>query len=355
MRLAALGCCGALLCGPALAQGGHGAKFSASGGSELAVPFGGLAPAGKRAASASAASSADDADGRPQGQAGGTPRTTGASGAVLPQSSAPPPSPSPGSGAPRHPWWSQTHAASWGDTLAARMAPPPGFVREPVPAGSWAAWLRTLPLKPDGAPVLTFDGSPKARQDVHVAVIDIDVGSADLQQCADAVMRLRAEWLWSVGRARDIAFDYTGGGRVPFARWATGNRPSDTGKVWRGGAKADASYAGLRRYLKHVMTYAGTYSLERELRPVAPETLAAGDVFIKGGFPGHAVLVADVVRHPETGARRFLLLQSFMPAQDIHVLRNPADAEGSPWYPAPSGQLVTPEWTFEPGALRRWP
>jgi hypothetical protein len=81
-----------------------------------------------------------------------------------------------------------------------------------------------------------------------------------------------------------------------------------------------------------------------------------GDVFIKGGFPGHAVLVADMAEDAATGEKRFLLLQSYMPAQDIHVLKNPAAPDGSPWYPASSdGDFVTPEWTFPSGALRRWP
>jgi hypothetical protein len=40
----------------------------------------------------------------------------------------------------------------------------------------------------------------------------------------------------------------------------------------------------------------------------------------------------------------------------MHVLKNPAAPDGSPWYPAAiSGDLVTPEWTFATGALHRWP
>jgi hypothetical protein len=124
---------------------------------------------------------------------------------------------------------------------------------------------------------------------------------------------------------------------------------------WSRGAGADASYASFRRYMDVVFTWAGTYSLERELvaNPVAE--LAAGDLFIKGGFPGHAVLVADVVENRATGEHRFLLVQSFMPAQEMHVLKNPAAADGSPWYPLHFGdRLVTPEWTFPRESLRRW-
>jgi Domain of unknown function (4846) len=253
--------------------------------------------------------------------------------------------------------WPRSAAAS--ETLAARIAPPLGFERVRTEPGSFADWLRGLPLKAQGAPVLLYTGALKARQDVHVAVVDIDVGTRDLQQCADAVMRLRAEWLFAAGRVQEISFNDTGAGKpIAFARWASGERPRISGRTlaWSRIAPPDAGYASFRRYMDTVFAWAGTHSLERELRPVPLAGIAAGDVFIMGGFPGHAVLVADVVESPATGEKRFLLLQSYMPAQDIHVLKNPAGADGSPWYPLAFGErLVTPEWTFPRDSLRRWP
>ena len=75
---------------------------------------------------------------------------------------------------------------------------------------------------------------------------------------------------------------------------------------------------------------------------------------IRGGFPGHAVLVADVAENAR-GEGIFLLLQSYMPAQQIHVLKGPDEAQ-RPWYPArSSGPLKTPEWRFEYGDLYRFP
>lgn len=240
--------------------------------------------------------------------------------------------------------------------LAETIAPPPEFERAHAPPGSFAAWLRGLPLKPEGAPVRLYNGAQKFRQNVHAAVIDIDVGSKDLQQCADAIMRLRAEWLRAEGRTGEIGFNYTGGGRVSWTRWSRGERPTSDGKRWSRKAKADDGYAAFRRYLEQVFIYAGSYSLEHELKPLPLEAMQIGDVFIKGGFPGHAVLVADMAVNAQTGEKRFLLLQSFMPAQDIHVLKNPSDPDGSPWYPlAFTGDLVTPEWTFTRTSLRRWP
>jgi Domain of unknown function (4846) len=259
--------------------------------------------------------------------------------------------------ASRYAWHTRDPAKT--DALAARIAPPPGFTRRPVAAEGFAAWLRGLPLKPSGSEVLLHDGRPKARQDVHAAVVDIDVGARDLQQCADAIMRLRAEWLFASNAAALIAFHDTGSAKpIAFARWAEGERPKGSGRtlMWSRAAKPDAGYAAFRRYLDVVFARAGTHSLERSLQRVPLADLRAGDVFIKGGFPGHAVLVVDVVENPSTRERRFLLLQSFMPAQEMHILKNPASGNGQPWYALDFGEhLVTPEWSFGPDSLRRWP
>ncbi len=242
--------------------------------------------------------------------------------------------------------------------LDQRFTPPDGFFRVPAAADTFAAWLRGLPLKPEGTTVLLHTGAPKSRQNVHAAVIEIDTGKRDLQQCADAVMRIYAEWQFARGDFGRIAFNDTGqGSPMPFSRWAAGERPRASGHalVWTKRAAADVSYASFRRYMDTVFAWAGTHSLERELVPVADGRVEIGDVFIKGGFPGHAVLVADVAEHPASGARRFLLIQSFMPAQDTHVLKGAGASEGSPWYALEAGKpLVTPEWTFAPGSHRRW-
>ena len=250
------------------------------------------------------------------------------------------------------------HARTSSSTLIKTIAPPVSFKRVSADQGSFAHWLRRLPMKPRGAKVMLYNGEPKWRQDVHIAVVDIDVGRRDLQQCADAVMRLRAEYLLARGREADIAFNDTGSAKpMSYVRWAKGERPRISGRHmrWSRRARPDNSYRNFRKYMTIVFAYAGTYSLSKQLRSVSLSRIKIGDVFIKGGFPGHAVLVADMVVNPATGEKRFLLLQSFMPAQDIHVLKNPSAADGSPWYPASfTGPLVTPEWTFPPHSLKRW-
>lgn len=217
--------------------------------------------------------------------------------------------------------------------------------------------MRGLPLLPGRPNVMLFDGSPKANQGAHAAVIDIDVGRRDLQQCADAVMRLRAEYLYSRGCDGAIEFRFTSGDPARFADWRAGLRPRVAGSSvsWVPGGRAGGEWRDLRAYLDVVFTYAGSHSLSRELTRVPdPSRVESGDVFIQGGFPGHAVLVVDVVEY-DAGERRMLLAQSYMPAQQLHVLHNPARTD-SPWYDARSdGPLLTPEWAFQHGDLRRFP
>ncbi|CAM2010805.1 DUF4846 domain-containing protein [Acanthopleuribacter pedis] len=240
-----------------------------------------------------------------------------------------------------------------GGTLAERFPAPEGYHREPF-NDETTRWLRGLPLKPGVPPVRFFDGRRKPN-DVHLAVVDIDVGQRDLQQCADAVMRLRAEYLWSQQRRNEIAFNFTSGDKARWSDWAEGQRPRINGnKVsWSSRAAANASYPIFRRYLNTVFTYAGSYSLAKELKKVAdPGRILPGDVFIIGGFPGHAVIVLDVVANA-AGERLFLLGQSYMPAQDFHVLKNLKRGDG--WYPASAeGTLKTPEWTFSYSDLKRF-
>jgi hypothetical protein len=210
----------------------------------------------------------------------------------------------------------------------------------------------------EGRPsVRLHDGSRKLNQLAHHLVIDIDTGQRDLQQCADAVMRLRAEYLFARGCHDAIAFDFTSGDRARWSDWRTGVRPIVQGNEvsWSQSAPPDASYASFRKYLDMIFTYAGSASLARELRKVErPSNVEIGDVYIQGGFPGHAVLVVDVAVN-DAGERAFLLAQSYMPAQDIHVLRSPVPWQ-SPWYRAKdTGSLLTPQWRFRHEDLRRFP
>jgi hypothetical protein len=243
-----------------------------------------------------------------------------------------------------------------GQTIAARFPAPAGWRRAPVAAGSFAEYLRNLPLRPEGAVVHYFDGRTKTRP-VYAAVVNLDVGTRDLQQCADAVMRLRAEWLYRQGRKQEISFKLTDGFVAAYAQWMRGKRIHTNGRrtEWRAVAAPGDSYTSFRQYLDVVFTYAGTLSLDKSLLPQKTASLAIGDVFIRGGSPGHAVIVVDVIENAG-GEKRFLLAQSYMPAQEIHILKNYGAPQLSPWYSARlEGRLETPEWDFLESELKTWP
>nr|WP_262904736.1 DUF4846 domain-containing protein [Hymenobacter lucidus] len=239
-------------------------------------------------------------------------------------------------------------------TVAARFAPPAGTVRVAVAAGSFGAWLRTLPLLPAGSAVHLYNGQLKTPQNVHAAVLRIDVGSRDLQQCADAVIRLRGEYLFSQNPDK-VHFHLTSGHDIWFSDWyggkgfrASGNEVEPTTR-----AVEQPTHAVFRRYLDQIFTYAGTLSLDRELQPVPLGAVQPGDVLIHGGSPGHAVIVLDVAEEPRTKQRYVLLAQSYMPAQQIHVLR---DAKRGAWFAVNSREphFDTPEWTFGSNELKRF-
>ena len=113
--------------------------------------------------------------------------------------------------------------------------------------------------------------------------------------------------------------------------------------------------ADFENYLETAFSYAGTCSLAAELKPVNDiNEIQPGDVFIKPGFPGHAMIVADVVIN-EKRKKMFMLAQGYMPAQDIHIVKNYESKKISPWYEVPtSGQVITPEWVFTRNQLKRW-
>ncbi|SEW52593.1 DUF4846 domain-containing protein [Chitinophaga arvensicola] len=237
----------------------------------------------------------------------------------------------------------------------AELPLPAGFKRLPQEAGSFGAWLRTIHLKTDNK-VYLYNGQLKNNQQAQYAVLDISIGNKDLQQCADAVMRLYAEYLYASKQFSKIAFHATDGTLMDYASWMKGDRfvlrKNRLVKIRQ--AAASSGEESFHRYLETVFVWAGTLSLSKELVPVKDtRKILPGDVFIRGGAPGHAVIVMDVAEN-NAGERVFLLAQSYMPAQNIHVLKNPASS--TPWYPAAfTGKLLTPEWVFDAGELARFP
>jgi hypothetical protein len=212
------------------------------------------------------------------------------------------------------------------DTVLTRFKAPFGYQQVQAAPRSFAAWLKDLPLKPAGTQTKTYRGAVAATDVFTAAVVDLSVGREDLQQCADVVMRLRGEYLYQQHKYSEIAFHFESGFNCDYIHYAEGYRYHNG--TWKLSAGKDYSYTTFMRYMQLVFMYAGTLSLQKELKTVQnAKELKAGDVFIRGGSPGHCFIVMDVVENDQH-QKLFLLAQSFMPAQNLQVLQY----NGNPWF-----------------------
>ncbi len=243
-----------------------------------------------------------------------------------------------------------------GTTTETRFRPPAGYSRTAADSASFAYFLRNFPLKQDAVAVHHHDGTVKDPS-YHAAVLNLSTGTENLQQCADAVMRMRAEFFYSQQAYRKMHFNFTNGFRCGFDRWSQGCRVKVQGNQtsWVCGQAPATDRKAFQAWMNQVFMFAGTLSLEQELLKVPATSLQPGDVWIKGGSPGHAVLVMDMC-HDSGGNKLFLLAQSYMPAQDMHILENVHEPAIGPWFriPETGKELYTPEWTFAYGQLRRF-
>jgi hypothetical protein len=214
------------------------------------------------------------------------------------------------------------------------IPPPAGYERFAVQPNSFADYLRKLPLKKDRT-VHLYDGEKKSYQGAQFAVVDLPIGDKDLQQCADVIMRLRAEYFFQKKQFDSIRFTDNANNVYTYS--------------------IDGNERSFEKYLEKVFSRCGTLSLQKELVKRSANAVASiGDVLIEGGSPGHAMLIVDMAVNRD-GEKRYLLLQGFMPAQEMHVVKNVADGEAGPWYII-DNQLstVTPGWIFPPHSLRNW-
>jgi hypothetical protein len=246
-----------------------------------------------------------------------------------------------------YPWLADAGELPELKPLQDRFAPPEGFTRVEVVEGSFPAWLRGLPIRSDRSTVLSYRGDELSRP--AAAIVMMDVGKRDLQQCADSAIRLHAEWLWSAERADEARYHFTSGHETKWSDWVAGERFKVSGSSverQRGSARSN-THATYRTWLDQVFMFAGTRSLAKDSDSVATDAeLQAGDFFVQGGSPGHAVVILDIAQDA-SGRRLALMGQGFMPAEDFHVLRWHGMAVDGVWFPLPTtrdGEIATPSW-----------
>lgn len=152
-------------------------------------------------------------------------------------------------------------------SIITRVKVPEGYKRVVSPKGSFQAYLQNYKLKAYGSKIINYDGTAYFWQKGHVGILDISVPKNGLQQCADALIRIRSEHLWDQDRKVEIGFNFTSGHYCSWSKYADGYRPKINGnKVsFHKTASANHSKTNFYKYLNLIYTYSGTLSLYHEL------------------------------------------------------------------------------------------
>lgn len=194
---------------------------------------------------------------------------------------------------------------------------PEGYIREDCAPSSFTAYLRALPLN-DSAEVSYFEGGlAEDVNDYAYKTVAMPLLSEN-EQCADACMHLRADFLHRSRQFRKIHFEDTQHNVMRY-RWGARKKK-------------------IRTFLRYVFIVSNTESMIGEMPQRSFSDMRPGDVFVydyksrPDAKYGHAMMVADVATDPATGEKIFLLVQGSTPACDIHVLVNKEDTAISPWF-----------------------
>jgi hypothetical protein len=212
------------------------------------------------------------------------------------------------------------------------------FTDEP---DSWSEWLRLLPLAAPGTPVRNYRGEIVVPgDDEHLAaVVAIDIGNRDIQQSADVILRLHAEWRWYIDDLRMLYLSDTKV-ELPLQKWVAGERliegEGQPSWIRQAAPTPKLEHAEFREYLDSVFTWSDGRALLAESVPLAPEVLEPGAFFLHEGHPAEVLVVLDVATSP-AGKRAMLLAQALNPAENIHVIRPSRD---SLWFPVRTDQPV---------------
>jgi len=214
---------------------------------------------------------------------------------------------------------------------------------------SWEYFLQHLPEKQ--APIIDYQGNAVSDQSKHFSVINYDVGTRDLQQCADALMRLRAEYLFAQKRFNEIGFHFTSGDFYSFTDYCNGKKPLPKGNkvAFISTSTHPQNTQSLRKYLDIVYTYAGTISLAKELKITS--VFEIGTVVITPGSPGHCFIITDEATSP-SGEKLYKLVEGYTPAQSIYVLKNTDDPSLGFWHRLKEGTITTASYKFSSYKLK---
>ncbi|CAA0164266.1 DUF4846 domain-containing protein [Tenacibaculum maritimum] len=243
-----------------------------------------------------------------------------------------------------------SHINEKGMTIKNRVKPPYGYKRVSYGAGTFESFIQNYTLKEYGSSIINYDKTKYFYQIGHIGILALSVPENGLQQCADALIRLRAEYLWKTNQKEKIGFEFTSGHYCSWKKYAAGYRSKIEGNkvTFHKIAKANYTKTAFYKYLNLIYTYSGTLSLYNELpKVVQEEDLQLGDMLVKPGTPGHILMLVDEVINKK-GEKLFVLAQGNTPAQSVHLLKNFNNASLTPWYSLKKNALIqVPGYSFD--------
>lgn len=242
-----------------------------------------------------------------------------------------------------------------GMTLETRINPPDGYTRITVEEKSLGEFLRNYKLKKATGVVKLWNGTKKEDSGTAQAVFKLPMEKEDMQRSTGAVIRMYAEYFWSQSMYDKISFQFINGFQAEYLKWQEGFRirTDATGSIWVNGGSNDTSKENFKKYLHVVLMYSSSKSMAKESKKVKKEEIQIGDIFLQTGDAAEAVMIVDVCENKQ-GQKAFLLAKGGKPAQQFHLLKNPAH-EDDPWYYVEEMKypLQTSEGEFGKGSLRR--
>ncbi len=217
-------------------------------------------------------------------------------------------------------------------SIKEHFSPPSGFQRVKVDSGSFAAYLRKLPVVPDTNNVLDFKNRIRIKEGDSslAAIVPIAISGKRLWQCMDILIALKIEYLKNKNRKQQIEFPLPDGTELSWSEWRNGIRVEFKGANFYKNqiAKYDESSKNFTRYLNTIFSYSNTQTFYHNYPQQSFAFLKPGDFITKKGKKGHAVLIVDLAINDQN-EKVALIGQGDTPACQFYLLKN---KDGSAWF-----------------------
>jgi hypothetical protein len=224
----------------------------------------------------------------------------------------------------------QEHVAS---RLQDIKIPSVQYKRVNAAAGSFAYWLRNLPLKPKGSPVLDYRGLvyKKGSDTTVAAVVDWNIHGKRMEQCIDILVRFYAEFLWENKRKSEMIFPLPGGYYLKWNDWQVGMRPFFKGidVTMKKITEPDSSRSSFESYLRTVFAESHTQQFYHSYQRITRRNVQIGDFIVKKGTKSHAIMIVDLALN-NSGDLLALIGHGDTPACQFYLLNY---KKTNPWFP----------------------